>query len=106
MEKVLLLPKRSGKLIFGLDCMSNHSFQANKARMMLSLLAYNLTNWLRTLCFSEGQRQNQTIRTCIIKVASKLVKSRRSFYFNWLQVLSMHLSSAKCYEMFQVLQLE
>ena len=68
---------------FGLDRMSSHSFQANEARMMLSLLAYNLTNWLRTLCFPEGQKQMQiqTIRTRIIKVASKLVKSGRSFYF-------------------------
>lgn len=68
---------------FGLDRMSSHSFQANEARMMFSLLAYNLTNWLRTLCFPEGQKQMQiqTIRTRIIKVASKLVKSGRSLYF-------------------------
>jgi hypothetical protein len=51
--------------------------------MMLSLLAYNLTNWLRTLCFPEEQKnmQIETIRTRIIKVASKLVKSGRSLYF-------------------------
>ena len=52
--------------------------------MMLSLLAYNLTNWLRTLCFPEGQKtmQIETIRTRrIIKVASKLVKSGRYLYF-------------------------
>ncbi|MDV2686865.1 transposase, partial [Alkalihalophilus lindianensis] len=48
-----------------------------------SLLAYNLTNWLRTLCFPEGQKsiQIETIRTRLIKVASKLVKSGRSLYF-------------------------
>lgn len=51
--------------------------------MMLSLLAYDLTNWLRTLCFPVEQKsmQIQTIRTRIIKAASKLVKSGRSFYF-------------------------
>uniref|UniRef100_A0A1S2MI20 Transposase DDE domain-containing protein n=1 Tax=Anaerobacillus isosaccharinicus TaxID=1532552 RepID=A0A1S2MI20_9BACI len=55
----------------------------NEVKMMLSLLAYNLTNWLRTLCFPEGQKtmQIETIRTRIIKVASKLVKSGRSLYF-------------------------
>ncbi len=40
---------------FGLDKMNSHAFQVNEAKMMLSLLAYNLTNWLRTLCFPEGQ---------------------------------------------------
>jgi hypothetical protein len=43
--------------------------------MMLSLLAYNLTNWLGTLSFPKEKRNMQigTIRTRIIKVASKLV---------------------------------
>jgi len=68
---------------FYMDRMSSHGFQANQVRMMLSLLAYNLTNWLRTLCFPDGHRnmQVQTIRTKLIKVASKLVRSGRSFYF-------------------------
>lgn len=68
---------------FYFDRMSSHSFQVNEVRMMLSLLAYNLTNWLRTLCFPQGQKnmQVQTMRTKLIKVASKLVKSGRSLYF-------------------------
>ncbi|MDR7076071.1 hypothetical protein J2Y03_001074 [Neobacillus niacini] len=68
---------------FGLDKMNSHSFQVNEVKMILSLLAYNLTNWLRTLCFPEEQKnmQIETIRTRIIKVASKLVKSGRSLYF-------------------------
>lgn len=68
---------------FYLDKMNSPSFQVNEAKMMLSLLAYNLTNWLRTLCFPEGKTsmQIETIRTRIIKVASKLVKSGRSLYF-------------------------
>ncbi|WEG11150.1 IS1380 family transposase [Pullulanibacillus sp. KACC 23026] len=68
---------------FGLDQMNSHSFQVNEAKMMLSLLAYNLTNWLRTLCFPDHQKKMQieTIRTRIIKVASKCIKSGRSLYF-------------------------
>lgn len=68
---------------FGFDKMNSHSYQVNEVKMMLSLLAYNLTNWLRTLCFPEGQKAMQigTIRTRLIKVASKLVKSGRSLYF-------------------------
>ena len=85
---------------FYLDKMNSHSFQVNEVKMMLSLLAYNLTNWLRTLCFPEKQTsmQIETIRTRIIKVASKLVKSGRSFYFK--------LSSSFVYQKFfwEVLQ--
>lgn len=79
---------------FRLDKMDSHSFQINEVKMMLSLLAYNLTNWLRTLCFPRGQKgmQIQTIRTRIIKVASKLVKSGRSLYFK--------LSSSFVYQKF------
>lgn len=79
---------------FYFDRMSSHSFQVNEVRMMLSLLAYNLTNWLRTLCFPDGKKtmQIQTIRTKIIKVASKLVRSGRSFYFK--------LSSSFVYQSF------
>jgi hypothetical protein len=68
---------------FNLDKMNSHAFQVNEVKMMLSLLAYNLTNWLRTLSFPKEQKnmQIETIRTRIIKVASKLVKSGRSLYF-------------------------
>lgn len=68
---------------FGFDTMTSHSYQVNEVKMMLSLLAYNLTNWLRTLCFPKEKKtmQIETIRTRIIKVASKLVKSGRSLYF-------------------------
>lgn len=68
---------------FDLDNMNSYSFQVNEVKMMLSLLVYNLTNWLHTLCFPEGQKNMQikTIRTKVIKVASRLVKSGQSLYF-------------------------
>nr|CDQ32061.1 hypothetical protein BN993_01465 [Virgibacillus halodenitrificans] len=37
--------------------LNSHSFQVNEAKMMVSLLAYNLINWLRNLCFPEGQKK-------------------------------------------------
>lgn len=79
---------------FYLDKMTSHSYLVNEVKMMLSLLAYNLTNWLRTLCFPQGQKTMQidTIRTRLIKVASKLVKSGRSLYFK--------LSSSFVYQKF------
>jgi hypothetical protein len=79
---------------FGFDRMNSHSYLVNEVKMMLTLLAYNLTNWLRTLCFPEGQKTMQidTIRTRIIKVASRIVKSGRSLYFK--------LSSSFVYQKF------
>lgn len=79
---------------FGFDQMKSHDFLVNQARMMVSLLAYNLTNWLRTLSFPSSYKgiQIQTIRTRLIKVASKLVKSGRSLYFK--------MSSSFVYERF------
>lgn len=68
---------------FGFNQMKSNNFLINQVRMMLSLLAYNLTNWLRTLSFPKAAKgiQIQTIRTRLIKVASKLVKSGRSLHF-------------------------
>lgn len=79
---------------FYFDKMNSHSYMVNEVKMMLTLLGYNLTNWLRTLCFPEGQKTMQidTIRTRIIKVASRLVKSGRSFPFK--------LSSSFVYQKF------
>ena len=68
---------------FGFDQMKSHTFQRNEARLIISVLAYNFTNWLRTLTFPAKQKglQIQTIRTRLIKVASKLVKSSRYLQF-------------------------
>ena len=68
---------------FGFDQMKSHDYIVNEARMMISLLAYNFTNWLRTLSFPPAAKgiQIQTIRTRLIKVASKFVKSGRSLHF-------------------------
>lgn len=79
---------------FGFDQMKSHDFTVNCARMMISLLAYNLTNWLRTLSFPITSKGIQigTIRTRLVKVASKLVKSGR--------YLHMKISSHFVYDRF------
>src|SRR5699024_2868184 len=76
------------------DQMNSSSFHANEAKMMIRLLDYNLINLLRTLCFPKQHKsmQIQTRRTRIIKVASRLVRSARSFYFK--------LSSSFVYQKF------
>ncbi|WP_445683630.1 transposase [Sporosarcina sp. FSL K6-3457] len=55
--------------------MKSNDFVINQVRMMFSLLAYNLTNWLRTLSFPKATKgiQIQMIQTRLIKVASKSV---------------------------------
>ena len=55
---------------FGFDQMKSHDYIVNEARMMISLLAYNLTNWLRMLSFPPTAKgiQIQTIRTRLVKV--------------------------------------
>lgn len=68
---------------FGLAQMKSHDFVVNEARLMISVLAYNLSNWLRTLTFPPSAKgiQIQTIRTRLIKVASKRVQSSRYLHF-------------------------
>jgi len=93
---------------FAFDKMNSHSYQVNEVKMMMSLLAYNLTNWLRTLCFPEGQKTMQidTIRARIIKVASKLVKSGRSLYFKLASSFVYQEFFWKVIQRIQKLQLE
>src|SRR5699024_7623976 len=65
-----------------LDKTDSPEFLENEARMMSSLLAYNLVNFLRTLCFepkSKGLQVN-TIRLRLFKVAGKLVNTARQTY--------------------------
>src|SRR5690606_24481003 len=65
------------------DKMNSHSFHEKEAKMMISLLAYNLANWLRTLCIPKDRKDMQiaTIPTRISKVACRIVQSGRSIYF-------------------------
>lgn len=74
---------KASKYGFGFDRMNSHSFLENQIRMQFSVLAYNLTNWLRTLCFPKETQtmRMRTIRTRMIKVASKMVRSGRRLYF-------------------------
>lgn len=52
--------------------------------MMVSLLAYNVANFMRTLCFTPGSASMQvdTIRLKLFKVAGKLVRTGRRLLLN------------------------
>ena len=67
---------------FFFDKTDSPSLIENEARMMISLLAYNLVNFLRTLCFEPKSKglQVDTIRFRLFKVAGKLVSTARQMY--------------------------
>lgn len=64
---------------FGFDTLSHHSFNANASRMMIIALAYNLNNLMRRLIIPTHQNHRQmcTLRTLIIKVAGKYIRTGR-----------------------------
>lgn len=74
---------KEGKNGFAFDKMSSSSFTSNANKLQEMVLAYNLNNWMRRLCFTNSMKslRIETIRMKIIKVAGKLVKSSRYLKF-------------------------
>lgn len=74
---------KEGKNGFAFDKMSSSSFIPNANRLQEMVLAYNLNNWMRRLCFTNSMKslRIETIRMKIIKIAGKLVKSSRYLKF-------------------------
>lgn len=94
---------KEAKNSFFFDKTDSPRFIENEARMMISLLAYNLVNFLRTLCFepkSEGL-QVDTIRFRLFKVAGKLVSTARQMY---LKLSSSHVYQREFYAVFRKIQ--
>ena len=75
---------------FYFDKTDSPHFLENHARMMVSLLAYNIVNFMRTLCFTKKTKgfQVSTIRLFLFKVAGKLVHSGRKTF---LKLSSYHV---------------
>ena len=94
---------KEAKNSFFFDKTDSPEFLENEARMMISLLAYNLVNFLRTLCFepkSKGLQVN-TIRLRLFKVAGKLVNTARQTY---LKLSSYHVYQRELYAVFRKIQ--
>jgi hypothetical protein len=68
---------------FACHKMSSTNFQANEVKLQISMLAYNFNNWFRRLCLPESLQPSrmETIRTRLVKIAAKLVRSGR--YWTW-----------------------
>jgi hypothetical protein len=74
---------KEAKLNFGMDTLSHTSFMANANRMMQILLAYNLNNLMRRLCFETTDKPSRmnTLRTKLTKIAGRFVYSGRYITF-------------------------
>jgi Transposase DDE domain group 1 len=70
---------KESKLGFGLTNLSSHFFYTNYYHMYVKLLAYNLNNFFRTMILPLKERsyQMETLRSKLIKIAGKIVKSGR-----------------------------
>lgn len=62
---------------FYFDKTDSPLFLENHARMMMRLLAYNIVNFMRTLCFTKETKglQVSTIRLFLFEIAGKFVRS-------------------------------
>ena len=94
---------KKAKNSFFFDKTDSPRFIENEARMMISLLAYNLVNFLRTLCFEPKSKglQVDTIRFRLFKVAGKLVSTARQMY---LKLSISHVYQREFYAVFRKIQ--
>lgn len=94
---------KEAKNSFFFDKTDSPRFIENEARMMISLLAYNLVNFLRTLCFEPKSKglQVDTIRFRLFKVAGKLVSTARQMY---LKLSISHVYQREFYAVFRKIQ--
>lgn len=68
------------KLSLNLEKIPTGSFTANRAHFQLVMLAYNLLNWMRRLCFPDNCRTwtAKTVRQCLFWVPGKYTVHGRS----------------------------
>ncbi len=88
---------------FYLDKIDSSGFLENQDRMMVSLLAYNLINFMKTICLpmKEAAFQVDTLRLRFFKVAGKLVHSGRKWF---LKTISSHVYQNMFYYLLEKIQ--
>ena len=74
---------KEGKSGFDFAAVSSHSKTVNANRMRIHMLAYNLFNWVRRMVLPANMRNKQvdTIRLKLMKIATRAVKSARYITF-------------------------
>ena len=73
---------KEAKNSFYFDKTDSPRFIENHARMMISVIAYNIINFMRTIYFEKNWKKFHinTIRLRLFKVAGKLVSTARRIY--------------------------
>src|SRR5690625_192223 len=94
---------KEAKNSFLFDKTDSPYFIENEARMMISLLAYNLVNFLRTSCFESRWKELQVNTICLrlFKIAGKLVRTAIQMY---LKLSSSHVYQSEFYHTFRRIQ--
>ena len=69
--------------------MSCHRFVANRVRLALLILEYNLGNFLRRLCLPKAVKHwsLRSVQVRLIKMGGRLVRHSRRFIFQLAEVL-------------------
>jgi len=94
---------KEAKTGFFFDKTDSPTFIENHVRMLVSMLAYNLVNFLKTISFDESDKglTIHTIRLRFLKIAGKLVHTGRQIY---LKLSSYHVFQNKFYDAFHRLR--
>lgn len=94
---------KEAKAGFYFDKTDSPRFLENHVRMLMSLLAYNLINFLKTIGFDERDKglTVQSIRLRLLKVAGKIVQTGRKVY---LKLSSYHVYHKEFYAVFDRLR--
>jgi Transposase DDE domain. len=74
---------KEAKLDFFMNTSSHSSFTANAAKMLIKALAYNIINIMKRAVFPVDMHKSRlsSIRTSIIKIACRCVKTGRKIHF-------------------------
>lgn len=88
---------------FYFDKTDSPRFIENHMRMLISMIAYNIINFLRTICFEQSWSglQIDTIRLRLFKIAGKVVKTARK---QFLKLSSSHVYQDNFYSIFREIQ--
>jgi len=94
---------KEAKNSFCFDKTSRPRFIENYARILMSVMAYNIINFMRPIFFEKSWTglQINTIRLRLFKVAGKVVNTARRAY---LTLSSSHVYQAEFYAIFRRIQ--
>ncbi len=91
---------KESKSGFDFDSMSSHDMVVNANRLQISMLAYNLFNWFRTIALPANMRKYRidTIRLKLIKIASRVIHSAGYLIFKLCSFLLLPLPCTLQYQ--------